>query len=112
MPMEMTLVLNMSNTLTKKLADRIASGVADSLSEKLGKKICVQGMEKHGATHDFYSFPTPFAVFEAGEQFLFDLKTGFRAKYITDAAKKWVDGGMKETPEEMINFIMSFILTF
>ena len=70
--------------------------IINSLSEKLGKKICVQGMEKHGATHDFYSFPTPFAVFEAGEQFIFDLKTGFRAKYITDAAKKWIDGTLEE----------------
>ena len=39
MPEEMTLVLNMSNALTKKLADRIASGEADSLSEKLVKQI-------------------------------------------------------------------------
>ena len=31
---------------------------------------------------------------------------------INSIAKKWVDGGMKETPEEMINYIMSFILTF
>ena len=39
MPQEMTLVLNMSNPLTKKLADRIASGDASELSEKLAKQI-------------------------------------------------------------------------
>ena len=39
MPEDMTLVLNMSNALTKKLADRIASGEVDSLSEKLVKQI-------------------------------------------------------------------------
>jgi len=39
MPEDMTLVLNMSNPLTKKLADRIASGDASELSEKLAKQI-------------------------------------------------------------------------
>lgn len=39
MPEEMTLVLNMSNPLTKKLAGRIASGDASELSEKLAKQI-------------------------------------------------------------------------
>lgn len=28
---------------------------------------------------------------------------------INNIAKKWMDDGMKETPEEMINFIMTFI---
>lgn len=31
---------------------------------------------------------------------------------INNITKKWMDGGMKETPEEMINFIMSFITGF
>ena len=31
---------------------------------------------------------------------------------INNVAKKWVDSGMKETPEEMINYIMSYILLF
>lgn len=39
MPEDMTLVLNMSNPLTKKLADRIASGDASELCEKLAKQI-------------------------------------------------------------------------
>ena len=29
---------------------------------------------------------------------------------INSITKKWMDGGMKETPEEMIDYIMSFIL--
>ena len=28
---------------------------------------------------------------------------------INSVTKKWVDTGMKETPEEMIDFLMSFI---
>jgi len=31
---------------------------------------------------------------------------------INNIAKKWMDGGMKETPEEMIDYIMSFITKF
>lgn len=40
----------------------------------------------------YYSFPSPEALVDAGEKAIFDLKTGFRAKYIYDAAKK-VAGG-------------------
>ena len=39
---------------------------------------------------EFYTFPTPRALFEAGEEGIFALKTGFRAKYLYDAAKKVV----------------------
>lgn len=31
---------------------------------------------------------------------------------VNSITKKWVDSGMKETPEEMINYIMSFIIKF
>lgn len=31
---------------------------------------------------------------------------------INNIAKKWMDSGMKETPEEMIDYIMSFITKF
>ncbi len=41
---------------------------------------------------NYYSFPSPERILEAGEKKIFDLKTGFRAKYIIDAAKKVVDG--------------------
>lgn len=39
-----------------------------------------------------YSFPTPEALAEAGEEALFALKTGFRAKYISDAARRVASG--------------------
>ncbi len=39
-----------------------------------------------------YCFPTAEALLEAGEEKLFALKTGFRAKYIADAAAKVVSG--------------------
>lgn len=38
-----------------------------------------------------YAFPTPEALCEAGPDRIFELKTGFRAKYIYDAAKKVAD---------------------
>ena len=31
---------------------------------------------------------------------------------INSIARKWMDDGMKETPEEMIDYIMSFIISF
>jgi 3-methyladenine DNA glycosylase/8-oxoguanine DNA glycosylase len=37
---------------------------------------------------NFYSFPTPEEIIPLGVDGLFDLKTGFRAKYIFDAAAK------------------------
>lgn len=41
---------------------------------------------------DLYAFPTAKALYEAGEDKIFELKTGFRAKYIYDAAKKVASG--------------------
>ncbi|MBQ8551195.1 MAG: DNA-3-methyladenine glycosylase 2 family protein [Clostridia bacterium] len=40
----------------------------------------------------YHAFPTAEALVNAGEQAIFDLKTGFRAKYIYDAAKKAASG--------------------
>ena len=31
---------------------------------------------------------------------------------INNITKKWMDNGMKETPEEMIDYIMTFITSF
>lgn len=31
--------------------------------------------------------------------------------FITNIVKKWVDTGMKESPEEMVNYIMTFIIS-
>ena len=57
--------------------------IIKALSEKAGDRI---------VGTDEFSFPTAEAVEALGEKELFDLKTGFRAKYIYDAAKKVKEG--------------------
>lgn len=51
-----------------------------NMSEKYGEKITFCG-------NDYYSFPTAKSLFNAGEEEIFALRTGFRAKYIYDAAR-------------------------
>ena len=64
-----------------------------ALSEKYGGKIDARGMEKHGAPEGVaYAFPQAQTLLEAGVDNIFALKTGFRAKYIVDAAQKCTDG--------------------
>ena len=76
--------------------------IIDALSFALGKQIDASDMVAHGAAgREFYSFPTAEAILGAGEEFIFSLKTGFRAKYIIDAAQKWCDGDIDE--EELKN---------
>lgn len=71
--------------------------IIDAISFALGKQIDSTGMENHGAKgREFYSFPTAETILGAGEDFIFSLKTGFRAKYIIDAAQKWCDGTINE----------------
>lgn len=53
------------------------------------KKIITALCEKYGIDG---AFPTPEALYDAGEDGLFALKTGFRAGYIYDAAKKILSG--------------------
>lgn len=55
------------------------------MSESFGKPFEANG-EK------YYAFPTADALYEAGEDKIFALKTGFRAKYIYDAAARVCDG--------------------
>lgn len=57
------------------------------------KKIISSLCEKYGTTLEFmgnthYSFPSAELLLEAGEEAIFALKTGFRAKYIIDACKQ------------------------
>lgn len=56
-----------------------------AMSREWGKPIFFGG-EVH------YSFPTAEALVNAGEKAIFDIKTGFRAKYIYDAAYKAASG--------------------
>ena len=59
--------------------------IVESLCREFGEPI------KCGETV-YYAFPTPKALFDAGEEAIFALKTGFRARYIYDAASRVVDG--------------------
>lgn len=60
-------------------------GIIENMSEAYGEEFCIDG-EK------FYAFPTSKALVDAGEDKIFALKTGFRAKYIYDAAYKIENG--------------------
>lgn len=59
--------------------------------KKIIKALCERAGDKIIGT-DEYSFPAAAAVEALGEKELFELKTGFRAKYIYDAAKRVSDG--------------------
>lgn len=57
------------------------------------KKIIAAICEKYGERIEGgYSFPSPESLRNAGEDAIFELKTGFRAKYIYDAAFKVSSG--------------------
>lgn len=67
-----------------------------ALSEKYGKRIDATGMERHGAPDGVaYGFPDAETLFAAGVDNIFALKTGFRAKYIVDAAQKCAEGAVE-----------------
>ncbi len=61
-------------------------GIIENMSRAFGEKIECDSDE------DMYAFPTAKALYEAGEDAIFSLKTGFRAKYIYDAASRVVNG--------------------
>lgn len=69
-----------------------------ALSEKCGEKLDISGMESHiSEVHlenigNLYAFPSPDKVMALGIDGLAALKTGFRAKYIFDAAEKLCTG--------------------
>ncbi len=57
------------------------------------KKIIAAMSQKYGERIDGgYTFPTAEALYNAGEEAIFELRTGFRAKYIFDAASKVFSG--------------------
>lgn len=59
--------------------------IISSMSEAFGDKITYEGRE-------YYAFPAAKALYDAGEEKIFSLKTGFRAKYIFDAARMVAEG--------------------
>lgn len=58
--------------------------------KKIISALCMRGSEISGGSE--VCFPSPETLIKIGEDGLFALKTGFRAAYLTDAAKK-VAGG-------------------
>ena len=61
-------------------------GIIKNMSQKFGTPFT----DAFGKIH--YAFPTAESLYNAGEDEIFALKTGFRAKYIYDAAKKVTTG--------------------
>lgn len=59
--------------------------IISTLRERYGERFTYQEKE-------YFSFPTPQALYNAGVDEIFTCKTGFRAKYIYDAAKNVVTG--------------------
>ena len=57
------------------------------LSEQFGHPLTLNN-------HTRYTFPTPQALAEAGEQCLRELRLGFRAKYVAHAAKAVAEGNL------------------
>ena len=64
--------------------------IIENLSRECGEPIFIgEEMKKHLSSDVLpYSFPTPQAIYDLGEQGLSALKVGFRAKYIFDAVKR------------------------
>ena len=59
--------------------------IIEALSEKYGEVINFDGKRYH-------AFPTPEALVNAGVDAIFELRTGFRAKYIYEAARMVTSG--------------------
>lgn len=69
------------------------------------KKIISAMCERFGERIDGgYAFPTPKALLDGGENEIFNLKTGFRAKYIYDAAKKVESGELELENVSSLNY--------
>ncbi len=67
--------------------------------------ICARYGERIPNT-DFYAFPTPESLLEAGENGLADCRLGFRVKYILDACRRVVDGEIsRDTTKEALQTI-------
>ncbi len=54
--------------------------IINTICQRYGEKFQVCG-------NNYWAFPTSQALFEAGEEGLFECKTGFRAKYLYDASR-------------------------
>ena len=63
-----------------------------AVSKDMGEAVNSSLMTDHGALGEDFAFPTPEAVVSAGQERLAELRTGFRAKYIYDAASRVSSG--------------------
>lgn len=68
--------------------------IIENLSRECGEPVLIgEEMKKHLSSDVLpYSFPTPEAIYALGEQGLYALKVGFRAKYIFDAVSRILSG--------------------
>ena len=73
--------------------------LVSAISQRLGSPIDTSSMSEHLSAlikaNGAYSFPTPSAVVEGGTELLRELKTGFRAGYIYDAASRVSCGSLE-----------------
>lgn len=74
-------------------------GIISNLCKSYGKPVFE---DEYGNTH--YSFPSAEVIANAGEVAMAELRTGFRAKYIYDAARKVADGKI----DLMLPYSMSY----
>ena len=77
--------------------------IIETLSAKCGKPVALPaGMEKHlSGRSSLCAFPEAEALAALGVDGLFELKTGFRAKYIYDAVTRYLDRSL--CIEDIIN---------
>ena len=70
--------------------------IIESLCKECGEPIELsQEMKKHvSVSSSLCTFPSAAAIYSLGVDGLFELKTGFRAKYIYDAVSKSIDGSI------------------
>ena len=90
--------------------------IIESLCQKCGEPIYIgEEMKNHlSGCSSLCAFPTPEAIYALGEQGLFDLKTGFRAKYIYDAVSRIIDGRLNLSlveSEENIDRAIEYLST-
>ena len=76
--------------------------IIEALSERCGTRIELSddAMRHTSGVSSLCTFPTCESICSLGEEWLFELKTGFRAKYIYDAAQKIHSGVL--LPEDLV----------
>lgn len=76
--------------------------LVSALAAACGERVDTSKMRDHGAKETEYSFPSAEKVLALGVDGLAALKTGFRAKYLYDAAERACDGRLKQSDVEAL----------